>query len=180
MSRVQTLQELFKRYRRPGDKVFAFAFFMLSLFLLTQLPHETEWVEKRTNWYAQPMLWSSIGVLGMVFFGFLHLVSTWISPKIPGRWKEVGFWLQSLEFVVYFLIYVAIVPQLGYLPSTLFFCLFLAVRTGFRTANMLLYAAVFACVTAIFFRGFLQVKIPAGAIYDYLPEPLRGIALIYL
>ena len=180
MTRVKTLQELFKRYRRPGDKVFAFAFFMLALFLLTQLPHETEWVEKRTKWFAQPRLWTAIGVLGMVVFGGLHLVSTWISPKIPGRWKEVGFWLQSLEFVVYFLIYVAVVPQLGYLPSTVAFCLFLAVRTGFHTMDMLFYAVVFASVTAVFFRGVLQVKIPAGAVYDYLPEPLRGFALIYL
>lgn len=180
MTRVKTLQELFKRYRRPGDKVFAFAFFMFALFLLTQLPHETEWVEKRTKWYGQPMLWSAIGVIGMAAFSLLHLISTWISPKIPGRWKEVGFWLQSLEFVAYFLIYVAIVPQLGYLPTTVAFCLFLALRAGFYRIDMLLYAVAFASITALFFRGFLQVKIPAGAAYEYLPEPLRGIALVYL
>lgn len=180
MSRIKTLQELFKRYRRPGDKVFAFVFFMFALFLLTQLPHETDWIAERTKWFAQPRLWSAVGLFGMVLFGGLHLISTWISPRIPGRWKEVGFWLQSFEFVLYFLIYVAAVPQLGYLPSTILFCLFLAVRTGFRAPDMLLWSVAFGAVTAIFFRGFLEVKIPAGALYQHLPEFLRGIALIYL
>lgn len=180
MTGSKTLQQMFKRYRRPGDKVFAFAFFLGALVLLALLPFQTEWIERRTKWFAQPRLWTGIGLGGMVFFGALHLISTWVSPKIPGRWQEVGFWLQSLEFVTYFLIYVALVPQLGYLPSTLLFCLFLALRIGFRSPHMLLLACVFATVTALFFRGVLQVKIPAGALYEALPEPLRGLALIYL
>ena len=34
MIKAKTLQDLFKRYRRPGDLVFALAFMAFSLFLL--------------------------------------------------------------------------------------------------------------------------------------------------
>ncbi len=41
MSRVKTLQSLFKRYRRPGDIVFAWAVLILAAILLTQLFQQT-------------------------------------------------------------------------------------------------------------------------------------------
>jgi hypothetical protein len=41
MSRVKTLQSLFKRYRRPGDIVFAWVMLIVSVFLLTQLFDQT-------------------------------------------------------------------------------------------------------------------------------------------
>ena len=42
MSRVKTLQSLFKRYRRPGDIVFAWVALVVSVFLLSQLVDQTE------------------------------------------------------------------------------------------------------------------------------------------
>lgn len=41
MSRVKTLKVLFKRYRRPGDIIFAWAVLLVSLFLLSQIHIET-------------------------------------------------------------------------------------------------------------------------------------------
>jgi hypothetical protein len=35
-------------------------------------------------------------------------------------------------------------------------------------------------VIVITFRGFLQVRIPAGAIYEYLPASIRVFWLTYL
>ena len=179
MVRLRIFQELFQRYRRPGDLIFAVVFLFLALFLLSQLGEQTTWA-KRTPWYGQPALWPGISVLGMTIFGAFHLLGSILSPRIPGRWTEVAFWLRSFEYVFYFLIYVALVPRGGYLPMTMAFTLFLALRAGFRNWRALMSAVLFGVVTALVFRGFLQVKIPAGQIYDYLPPAIRTFAFMYL
>lgn len=179
MTRIKFFQELFQRYRRPGDKVFAVVFLLFALFLFSQLGEQTQWV-KRTKWFAQPSLWPTVAVCGMVLFGAFHALGSFVSPRIPGRWREVVFWLRSLEYVLYFLIYVVLVPLCGYLPSTLVFALFLALRAGFRSKQALGLVVLFALSVAIVFRGFLQVKIPAGQIYNHLPDALRTFALTYL
>ncbi|WP_371170871.1 tripartite tricarboxylate transporter TctB family protein [Aliiroseovarius sp. 2305UL8-7] len=176
---AKTLQDLFKRYRRPGDIVFAVLFLAFALFLLSQLGEQTK-VVKRTKWFGQPNLWPTISIWAMVIFGGLHWLSSALSPRIPGRWKEVAFWLRSFEYVLYFLIYVTLVPVLGYLPATVLFAVFLVLRTGFRSPQMITYAVLFGVCVSIIFRAFLQVKIPAGAIYEYLPDTIRAFALTYL
>ncbi len=176
---AKTLQDMFKRYRRPGDVVFAAIFLLFAVFLLTQLGAQTK-VVKRTKWFAQPGFWPMISLWAMVTFGFLHWLSSAISDRIPGRWVEVRFWLRAFEYVAYFLIYVLVVPLLGYLPSTVLFAVFLAIRTGFRDPRSVGLAALFGVAVTVIFRGFLQVKIPAGAAYEYLPESVRAFALTYL
>ena len=179
MARLKLFQELFQRYRRPGDLVFAAVFLVFAVFLLSQLGAQTTWA-KRTPWHGQPALWPGIAVVGMTVFGAFHFLGSLVSPRIDGRWTEVAFWLRSLEYVLYFLIYVALVPLGGYLPMTMAFTLFLSLRAGFRGWRPLTIAAVFGIVTALVFRGFLQVKIPAGAVYDHLPAAIRTFALTYL
>ncbi|MES0885095.1 tripartite tricarboxylate transporter TctB family protein [Roseibium sp. SCP14] len=179
MAHIKTLQELFRRYRRPGDIVFAILFLAFSLFLLSQLYSETAWI-KRTNWYAQPRFWPAVSLIGMAIFACLHFIGSICSPRILGRWKEVAFWVSSLEFVLYFLGYVVLVPQLGYLPSTVLFTVFLTLRIGETRIVNLLSAVGFAVAVAVVFRAFLQVKIPAGRIYEALPDGIRAFALTYL
>ena len=176
---ARTLQDLFRRYRRPGDIVFSIVFLLFAIFLFIQLGDQVK-VTKRTKWFAQPGLWPTIAVYGMLFFGAMHCLSSILSPRIPGRWREVVFWLRSLEFVTYFLIYVLTVPWLGYLPSTVLFAVFLAVRCGSRSRTSILMAVLFAVFVALMFRGFLQVKIPAGELYEFLPDSIRTFALTYL
>jgi len=179
VARIKTLQELFRRYRRPGDIVFAVLFLAFAFFLLTQLPGETVWA-KRTKWFAQPRFWPAVAVIGMVIFASLHFIGSLCSKRIPGRWREVGFWLTSLEYVLYFLIYVVLVPQIGYLPATLAFTIFLTVRVGEATRINLVAAVGFSVAVVVIFRAFLQVKIPAGHIYEALPDGIRAFALTYL
>jgi hypothetical protein len=179
MARLRLFQDLFQRYRRPGDLVFAVIFFLLALLLLSQLGGQTTWA-KRTPWYGQPALWPGIAVVGMTIFGAFHLLGSLVSPRLDGRWIEVAFWLRSVEYVLYFLIYVVLVPLGGYLPMTMAFTLFLALRAGFRSWRTLMIALLSGAVTALVFRGFLQVKIPAGQVYDYLPTEIRTFALTYL
>lgn len=176
---ARTLQDIFRRYRRPGDIAFSFFFLVFSLFLLSQIGDQTT-VAKRAKWFAQPALWPTVAVCGMVFFAALHFVSSAVSPRIPGRWTEVFFWFRSLEYLLYFFLYVLSVPRFGYLPATLVFVLFLAWRTGFRSPRTLALFALFSVMVVLLFRGLLQVKIPAGELYPFLPDFLRLLALNYL
>lgn len=177
MQRIKNLQDLFKRYRRPADLVFATGFFLFSLFLLFSLPFQTQWVD-RTALFAQPGFWPGIAVILMTLFGAAHLVGALVSTRIPGRLAEVRYWARALEFVVWFMLYVAIVPLAGYLPSTVVFCNVLAYRLGYRGYRAFLAATVFAIVVVVFFKSFLQVRIPAGALYQYLPPDLRTLFMI--
>ena len=178
MKRVKTLQDLFKRYRRPGDLYFCVAFLVFSLVLLISLPSQNTWVSN-TRLFAQPAFWPYAAVITMVFFGILHLISALCSPALDGRWKEMWFWLKSVEYAGWFMAYVLTVPQLGYLPSTVLFALALTYRLGYRNAKILLSAAAFGCVVVLIFKTFLQVKVPGGAIYELLPSAMRSFMLTY-
>lgn len=178
MSRIKTLQDLFKRYRRPGDLVFALIFLAFSLFLWINLDAQTTWV-KRTKTVAQPAFWPTVSVYLMLGFSALHLIGSLVSPRIPGRLKEVTFWVRSLEFSAWFLAYVKLVPVIGYLPATILFMLTLSFRLGYRGVRELGGAAAVGVLIVVVFKTFLQVKIPGGQIYEYLPDALRAYMLTY-
>ena len=178
MIKAKTLQDLFKRYRRPGDLVFAVVFLVFSLFLLATINGQVTWASG-TRLMAQPAFAPWVAVICMVVFSTLHLISSLASPKLAGRWSEVGFWCRALEYVVWFLAYVMMVPRLGYLPSSIIFAIILTLRLGYRSPKMLLSAAVFGLSVVLIFKTFLQVKVPGGAVYEYLPTAARSFMLTY-
>ncbi len=181
MTRLKTYKDLFKRYRRPGDFVFAAGFFALSAFLLFSLPGQTTWVD-RTGFFSQPAFWPGVAVGGMALFSALHLVGSLVSERIPGRREEVLYWLRAVEYALWFLVFVAIVPWLGYLPGSVIFACALSWRVGYRRPRWMGIAALFAAAVVVIFKGFLQeVRIPAGEIYQLLPAgDLRTFLMIYL
>ncbi|WP_299026391.1 tripartite tricarboxylate transporter TctB family protein [uncultured Sulfitobacter sp.] len=178
MKKVKTLQDLFKRYRRPGDLVFSVMFLLFSIALLFSLPTQNTWVGN-TKLFSQPAFWPYAAVITMAVFSALHLVSSLVSPALDGRWREVWFWIRSIEFAGWFMAYVIAVPQLGYLPATVLVAVTLTWRLGYRSAKMLLLAAGFGCAVVLIFKTFLQVKVPGGALYELLPTALRSFMLTY-
>ncbi len=178
MSKFKTFQDLFKRYRRPGDLVFAVAFMGFAVFLLANLDSQTKWVP-RTKLTAQPAFWPSVSLGAMSLFAGLHLLSSYWSPKLEGRWTEVAFWLRSLEYAAWFMIYVFAVPVLGYLLGSVLFALFLSFRLGFRSWATLGGSVTMALCVVVLFKVFLRVNVPGGQIYEYLPTGLRAFMLTY-
>jgi len=166
----------------PGALPFAVLFTCLALFLLSQLGAETKFSAKG-QLAAQPAFWPAIGVIGMVMFGGLHLLTTYRQRRRhsgpTGDLPEAGIWLRSLEYLAWFMAYVVAVPLIGYLPATLFFTVTLALRAGYRTAGGLGIAALTGLGIVLLFKSFLAVKIPGGALYEYLPGMLRGVAIRY-
>lgn len=174
-----TLQEMFKRYRKPGDIVFAFAFLIFSLFLLITMDGQLTWKDKLILG-KQPALWPTIAVYGMVLFGALHLLSSAMSPRILGRMAEVMFWVRSCEFVVWFIAYMYSVKYFGYLPMTMMLAALLTIRIGYRSWQIIGAMVLFGMLVVVVFKSFLQVKIPGGVYYDALPDFIRSFALTYL
>ncbi len=178
MSRVKTLQNLFKRYRRPGDIVFAWFVLAVALGLLSQITTQTVWREG-TALFAQPRFWPSVSLGLMTVFAALHLLGSALSERIHGRWTEVWLWISSLEYAAWFIAYALAVPTTGYLPTTVVFALALALRAGYRRPKPLAIAALAAVVITLVFKTLLRVNLPAGRIYDGLPDGLRQIMLTY-
>jgi hypothetical protein len=178
MSRVKTLQNLFKRYRRPGDIVFATAFLILSLLLLSQIFAQTAHTPD-AKLFAQPRFWPAVSLVGMSGFALLHLLGSLLSERIEGRWREVGLWIASLEYALWFILYALSVPVAGYLPATVIFALLLVLRAGYRSVLALFCAAATALIVVVLFRALLHVNMPAGRFYDQLPDGLRQIMLTY-
>jgi hypothetical protein len=178
MSRFKTLQEMFKRYRRPGDFFFAMLFLLFGMFLLVNIPDQTVYV-KRTKMFAQPAFWPILSIGLMTAFAALHAISSFVSPRLEGRWQEVTFWLRSLEYVIWFMAYVAIVPLAGYLFSTILFTVAITYRLGYRGRQAWVAATGSAVVIVVLFKSFLQVKVPGGEVYELLPTALRSFMLTY-
>ncbi|MEZ5478349.1 MAG: hypothetical protein R3E95_12975 [Thiolinea sp.] len=83
-----------------------------------------------------------------------------------------------MEYALWFLLYVWVVPIIGYLPATLLFMPLLALRAGYRDKRQLLSMVAIGFVIVLLFKSFLAVKIPGGAIYEYLPDGLRSFMLL--
>ena len=168
-------------FHRPGGVIFAGLFLAIAVLLFSQLGAETKfsakaWGTKRM--FAQPGFWPGVGVIGMCVFGTLHAVAAW--TRRAGREVfEAVQWLRALEYLAWFMVYVWAVPIIGYLPATLIFMGALAVRAGYRNRRVILAALAMGLGIVLVFKTMLSVKIPGGVLYEYLPDALRSIAILY-
>lgn len=178
MIKARTVQDLFRRYRRPGDLVFAVICVAFAAFIVWSLPTEAK-LPSRGSLFTKPAFYVHLAAWTMLAFALLHLLSTLLSEALEGRWAEVWLWLRSIEFAGWFMAYVLIAPLLGYLPATLLFTVTLCARLGFRARRTLALAAVFGVCVVLVFKTFLQVKVPGGQLYEHLPGVLRSIMLTY-
>lgn len=176
--RIKTLKQLFQRYRRPGNLFFSTIFLSCSIILLSQVGNQTEW-KSGTALSSQPALWPIISLVGMSIFALLNWTSAIVSDKIEGRLQEVFLWGRSFEYVLWFMLYVYAVPLVGYLPTTILFACLLTYRSGYRTLKMQTCAVLTAITVAVVFKSFLQVKVPGGKLYEFLPDAVRSLMLTY-
>lgn len=163
--------------RLRGQFLFAAIFLGGAALLLSQLGNQTTWANK-TDLVAQPGFWPALGVGGMVLFGGLHLF------RLPRRrltrddWQEGRTWLAVVEFAAWFLVYVVVVPLLGYLPTTLIFMPVLLWRLGYRSRGVMAAGVLFGGAIVVVFKTFLNVRIPGGAVYEFLPDAMRNIFIV--
>lgn len=156
--------------------------FLVAVFLASQLGSQTKFFEGMPL-EKQPGLWAAIGIVGMLIFGFFQMLQFWFHRnglQAPGFVGEVLIWARAGEYVLWFMIYVWLVPLVGYLPTTLGFLLLMSWRLGYRKTKHLASAILAGVLIVVVFKSFLQVKIPGGALYEFLPDAMRSFAILYL
>jgi len=168
----------------PAEFCFALILFTASVFLLLQIDEQVKYANGQA-FYKQPGLWTGLGLAGMVIMSALYSLKLWMqrnqlehSEHTLGH--ELWTWLRSLEFLAWFMGYVLLVPYSGYLLATLLFSIVLSLRLGYRSRPIYFAATLTAITIVVLFKSLLQVKIPGGALYEYLPDALRSFFIIYL
>jgi hypothetical protein len=165
-----------------AEIIFAVASFGFALFLAANIPWQTEWAG-RLDFFKQPAFWPIVAITAMTGFGALELWFCWRRNRQAsgdGTLAEVGRWIRAAEYVVWFMAYVWLVPLAGYLPATLVFTAGLTLRLGYRSWTTICAAMLTGIVTVVVFKSFLGVRIPGGAVYEYLPSALRNFMILYL
>lgn len=164
--------------RLQGQVIFAIAFVVFSALLLSQIGTQTKWA-RGTAFFAQPRFWPAVGLGGMVLFGALHF---WRLPRHRIRRTDVieaRIWAQPVEYALWFMGYVLLVPVIGYLPVTMAFVPAMIWRMGYRSKTLLWAGIAFGAAVVVVFKSFLQVKIPGAMLYDYLPGALRSFFILH-
>ncbi|MEM7259974.1 MAG: tripartite tricarboxylate transporter TctB family protein [Pseudomonadota bacterium] len=162
---------------KAGTTIFAVLFLAFAVFLLMHLDTQTRY-SSSGKLFAQPRFWPAAGVIGMSAFGLLYLCTLW-REKLTGSAAEIALWIKAVEYLLWFMAYVWLVPIIGYLLATLIFIVLLSIRQGYRTRRQLLTAAATGLGIVLVFKTFLSVKIPGGAIYEWLPATLRNFMIVY-
>ncbi|MEM7427095.1 MAG: tripartite tricarboxylate transporter TctB family protein [Pseudomonadota bacterium] len=180
MSGEQDIKAVIAPAHKRAEIVFAVVAFAGAVALATQIQTQVTWNANRP-FFNQPGFWPVMAIMGMLVFGAAELVlvlrrhARTVGESVSA---EVANWARSLEFALWFMAYVIIVPYAGYLPSTLAFTTALTLRLGYRSRRMLLAALATGFVTVVFFKSFLAAKIPGGAVYEYLPAALRNFMIL--
>lgn len=165
---------------RPGGALFAGIFLAIAVLLFSQLGAETKFSAKAwgtKKMFAQPAFWPGVGVIGMCVFGALHAIAAFTRRAGRDAFEAVQ-WFRALEYLAWFMGYVWAVPIIGYLPATLIFMGALAIRAGYRDRRMIFAALATGLGIVVVFKSFLSVKIPGGAVYEYLPDALRSFMIL--
>ncbi|UCE30398.1 MAG: tripartite tricarboxylate transporter TctB family protein [Burkholderiales bacterium] len=192
---VHRASELLDAPHHPAEVLFAAVTLLAAMLLLSQLGEQTRFV-RGAPLVSQPGFWPGLSLAGMVLFGALELLFSWIRNRrqrlgapehaaavAPARHRivdELAVWGRALEYLAWFMAYVALVPVAGYLPTTVLFCVLLAWRLGYRSRGMLAAAVLTAMLTVVTFKALLQVKIPGAVAYEWLPSSVRNFMILYL
>ena len=178
--RTPDVDQIAASERLGGDRYFALAILVLSAGLLALIGDQTQWKGNK-GLLNEPAFWPGLSLIGMTVCAALYLGQS-LSAKRFAAWdrREFLVWVRCIEYPLWFMAYVFIVPVVGYLPTSVVFCPLLVRRVGYRSARALLSAALMGAVIVVLFKGLLQVRVPGGAIYEALPDGLRNVMILYL
>lgn len=166
--------------KSSGQVVFVVAGLIVTLVLLSQIGNQTEWTYKARNIGSQPRLWPAIALITMLAGFAIHYRLMRRRKPNALDWVEARRWAEPLEYLVWFLVYVLAVPRLGFMPMSIVFACALTYRLGYRTRLAVGIAALFAIAMVVLFKGMLGVSIPGAQVYEFLPDSIRTIFLVYL
>lgn len=181
-SESRKVQVSIEQQKHPAQWVFALFLTILSFFFLAHLSEQAKFPSNKA-FVSQPGFWPALALAGMVFCSSGFLYNSW--GKRDRRQKEAVLlelqaWFKVLEFPLWFLVYVWLVPMLGYLPSTLLFSMLMTWRLGYTQKSIYTAAILLSITIVVVFKSLLEVKIPGGEIYNYLPDNIRNFMMLRL
>lgn len=172
--------ELLEVRHKPAETIFALILLVISLLLLLSFGEQTSSV-KGKDFIHQPGFWPALSLGGMILFSTIYAAECWRRDLRGNREAVVAellVWFKVLEYPLWFLCYVWLVPYFGYLPSTIFLALLLAIRLGYHSRKMLSISLGGAISVVVLFKTFLSVKIPGGELYEFFPESIRNFMIL--
>ncbi|WP_299345018.1 tripartite tricarboxylate transporter TctB family protein [uncultured Maritalea sp.] len=181
-NQAQRVEDYFSSPYSSALVWFGVCTFLVAVFLASQLGTQAKFFDGMPI-EKQPGLWSAIGIVGMLIFGFFQMLQFWFHRnglQAPGFVPEVLTWLRAGEYVLWFMAYVYLVPIVGYLPVTVGFLMLMTWRLGYRSRAHFAFAVLTGVLIVLVFKSFLQVKIPGGVTYEYLPDAVRSFFILYL
>lgn len=162
-------------------RLFSLAALSAACGLLWHADSQLKWIDG-AGFHLQPGFWPVLALAGMAVFAapglFRKRSSPASAPPAPTPWRRLlREWFGPAEYAAYFLVYVYLVPRLGYLPATLLGFALLTLRAGYRGWRMVAYSQVAGISIVLLFKSGLQVKIPGGKIYAWFPDALRNFLI---
>jgi len=181
-SNESKVQDPFVVRQRTGTVAFALGLSLFALLLLVLIGDQTKYI-KGVKFIAQPRFWPGLALIGFAAFSIAYFYSSHNPArrdKTEVLRRELFTWLRPVEYTLYFMLYVFSVAKIGYLFATLIFCPLLVLRAGYRGKRWMLSALGFGLVVVLFFKSFLNIKIPGGELYELFPDALRNFMILYL
>lgn len=181
-SESRKIQVSIEQQKHPAQWVLALILTLLSFFLLANLSEQAKFPSSKA-FVSQPGFWPAIALAGMAFCSSGFLYNSWYKRDRSQKEAvlfELRAWCKVLEFPLWFLAYVWLVPLLGYLPSTLLFSTAMAWRLGYTQKSIYMAAILLSIAIVVVFKSLLEVKIPGGEIYNYLPDHIRNFMMLKL
>ncbi len=157
-------------------------FSAMSVTLLATIGIATRWGPESAGWWTRPMLMPGIALVLLVGANLITLARDIVdlrrkppsaAERAEGRALLLG-WLQPLEFLAYYGIYVFAIQHVGYFPSTLIFIMVLMVRVRLTTPRWIVAGLAAALFMVAVFRMGLGVWMPAPELYEYFPDAVRS------
>ena len=167
---------------QTGQRIFAICILLIAVTLLFMADTELKW-KKNADFHKQPGFWSIIALSAMAAFSALQLMLPPWKLRMPAdfQWKPwLQAWFGPVEYAIYFLVYVWLVPLIGYLPATLLVFPLLVLRAGYRERKYLAFSWIVGIAVVVLFKSILQVKIPGGEFYSVFPEAVRNFLVLRL
>jgi nitrate reductase gamma subunit len=157
-------------------------FSALSVTLLACIGIATRWGPESAGWWTRPMLMPGIALMLLVGANVITLARDIadlrrnppsVAERAEGRGLLLG-WLQPVEFLAYYGIYVFAIQHAGYFPSTLIFIMVLMFRVRLTTPRWILAGVCAALFMVAVFRVGLGVWMPAPELYELFPDGVRS------